>query len=366
MKQRFQLFSLLLFITSCVQNNSLKKENKEINLIKYAQNIQIIEEGKVVKVHIFNSQSNKTLKYLLSKDKSVTDQKGYIRITIPIRSIITLSGTHIGMLSKINELDKIVGVSDKKYIYNPKILKKIASGSTIDFGGESSISFESIVKSKAQLLMYSGFGQEFPHSEQLMKLGTVCIPNYDWKENNPLGKAEWIMFFGFLTGKEKEATRYFEKIEKEYNSLKILSKKSSSSPTLFSGNLTGDIWYTPAGESFNAQLFKDANSNYLYKDSKGTGSLELSLEKVLVDNSATEFWLNPGQATLSQILSANPKMKYFNAVKNEKVFCYSSKTNLFWEMSAIEPHHVLSDMISILHPDLRLKKAMYFYQNTNK
>lgn len=346
-----------------------KTENHAVhtseNQINFAQTLEIFQDSNHVKVHIVNPENKLVYKYYLARnDKNIPTE--YTFIKTPVSSIIALSGTHIGMLSKIDQVSRIVGVSDRKYIYNPELLEKIKTGKTADYGGESAIPFESIVKTKAQLLIFSGFGQEYPQSEQLLKLGTVCVPNFDWKENHPLGKAEWIKFFGHLTGKEKEATAYFNSIVEDYTKLKNKAKKAKNRPTLFSGNLTGDIWFTPAGQSFNAILFHDANSHYVYRNTKGTGSLELTMEKVLSENTETEFWLNPGYSCTADVLKINPKMNYFKAIKKNQVYCYSPNMNKFWELSAIEPHHVLSDLIKILHPDLRSDKHLYFYTNISK
>jgi iron complex transport system substrate-binding protein len=211
--------------------------------------------------------------------------------------------------------------------------------------------------------MYSGFGSEFPHTDQLIKLGTVCIPNYDWKENHPLGKAEWIKFFGYLTGKQKIAESYFNNVVKEYKHLSKIALKAKTKPTVFSGNITGEIWYTPAGESFFAKLFKDANCNYVYADTKGIGSIELSFERILLDNKNTDFWFNPGFSPLDAIVEANPKMSYFKSVQNKNVFCYSPHMDFFWELGAVEPHHVLEDLIKIMHPELVKDKQLHFYKN---
>lgn len=357
-------FVLISTLFSCSNRTEEKSKSfNKLNRINYAKTIEIFEEDEFVRVHILNPETKTTIKYFLSAKKDLQLPEGYIFIQTPIKSIITLSSTHIGMLSKIDAIEKIKGVSNKKFIHNSELRKRIDSGKVKDFGDEINISFESIVKSKAQILMYSGFGSEFAHTEQLMKLGTICIANYDWKENHPLGKAEWIKFFGYLTGKEKQAENYFKSIVKEYNSLVELAKKSKEKPSVFSGNIYGEIWNTPAGESFYAKLFKDANCNYAYADSKGVGSLELSFEKVLTDNVNTDFWFNPGYFPLSEILKINPKMAYFKSVQMKNVYCYSPTMDLYWEMGAVEPHHVLEDLMKILHPELFKNKKLYFYKN---
>lgn len=354
----------LFFFASCSDLNGTDsiKNNNAKNEISYAKTIELFEDSLGCKVHIYNPDTKITTRYYLAK-KNTNTPENYQFIQTPVRSIITLSGTQIGMLSELNSLDLIVGVSSKNYIYNPLVLKNIEANNIKDFGDETLISFEQIIESKAQLLMYSGFTSDFPHAEQLAKAGVICIPDYDWKEQHPLGKAEWIKFFGYLVGKEKPAKTYFDECEKAYNELKKSVATSSSKPTVFCGNLTGTSWFTPAGESYYALLLNDAGANYVYAQTKGVGSLDLSFEKVLNDNIETDYWLNPGIASLQTILKNNGKMSYFDAVKNKKVFCYSPNMNKYWEMSAIQPHYVLSDLIRILHPEKSKAKHSYFYEN---
>jgi iron complex transport system substrate-binding protein len=233
-------------------------------------------------------------------------------------------------------------------------------------GEENSIPVESIIRSKSELLIYSGFGKAFPFQEQLEKLGTICLANYDWKENHPLGKAEWIKVFGYLTGKDNSASIYFNRVEKDYLRLKKIASKLKSTPTLFSGNLVGDIWYSPAGESYNAILFKDAKGAYKYAQTSGTGSTENSFEQIFSENVNTEYWLNPGVVSKKELLNNQPKFKLFQAYKNNKIFSFTFSGNEFWERSAIEPNHVLSDLIRILHPELKLKNKLYFYRTLSK
>jgi iron complex transport system substrate-binding protein len=113
-------------------------------------------------------------------------------------------------------------------------------------------------------------------------------------------------------------------------------------------------------------LLNDAGADYVYANTKGVGSLDLSFEKVLNENRSTEFWVNPGIASLQTILKNNGKMNYFEAVKNKKVYCYSPNMNKYWEMSAIQPHYVLSDLIRILHPEKSKAKHSYFYENIGR
>jgi len=73
-----------------------------------------------------------------------------------------------------------------------------------------------------------------------------------------------------------------------------LAKKATLKPTVLSGNMYKDVWYTPAGNSFEAKLINDANGDYLWKNSKGTGSLSLSIEAILEKGQNANIWLGGG------------------------------------------------------------------------
>ncbi len=334
------------------ENHSIETEKSKT--ISYAKNFQISRISEKTFLEIMDPETGKVQRKI--------DISEFTKFSNPkMPAIVALSSTHIGMISKLNEESKIVGVSVMQYVSNRSVKSNFEKGKIIELGEETSIPLEQLIKSKANIIIYSGFGKEFPHQKQLEKLGIICIPNYDWKEIHPLGKAEWIKVFGVLLGKEKEAENYFSSIEKEYNKLKELAKNTTTSDCLFSGNVFGDYWYTPAGESFNAKIFKDANCDYAYADTKGTGSLSLNLEKVLEKNANCKFWINPGAKTLKELQQLNSKAIYFGAFKQQQVYCYSNNGNYFWEMSAIEPQKVLADIIQITHPELKIKNPLYFY-----
>ena len=355
-------FIFLFIFFSCTESIVKSESVSGKSIIKYAKNLEIIEERDFVLIHLMDPETNQIEKrFVLIKTELRTPQ-GYIVIKTPITSIIALSSTHIGMLSKLNSTSLVSGVSSHLYVHDSLVLKNYRQGEVIEMGEENSIPVESIIKSKANVLIYSGFGNSFPHEEQLEKIGIACVSNYDWREIHPLGKAEWIKLFGYLTGKEKEANEYFACIEKEYKELKKIALKAKSKPTLFSGNMAGDVWHSPAGESFNAVLFKDANCDYKYAKTKGTGSVAKSFEEMLKDNRTTEFWFNPGVISKKELLNSQAKFSHFEALKKNKVYSYSYSGNEFWERSAIEPHHVLSDLIHILHPEIENKRNYYFYR----
>ncbi len=365
MKKLQIIFLVITLLSGCTHKTGQKSKRQRQNILQHAKNLHITLKEDHALVELTNPSNNKTYRYCVSKNEGIKAPPGYTSILAPVRSIIAFSGTETGMLTKLNAIDKISAVSDQRFIYSKTLLKRIQQGKVMDFKGNQTNAFERIVACKSSLLIFSGFEEDFPKSKQLKSLGTLCIPNYDWKEKHPLGKAEWIIFMGVLIGKEKEAIHYFEGIKKDYVRLVKQIKQYKNKPSVFCGNLLGDTWFSPAGESYNAKLIADAGGSYVYSKSEGIGSLSLSMERIYKDNKHTQIWLNPGIHAMEQLLQNNPKMSLFDCVKNKQVYCYSHNMNKFWELSAIEPQKLLGDLIKIFNRNAGNKDDLYFYQKVS-
>lgn len=353
-------------MVSC-QTSSGSKDKETASFtshLKYAVNFKIIPHEDYTELQILDPEKGQVeSKYALVKRNTQVDfPKEMVKIEVPVKSVVALSGTHIGMMEKIKCADRISGISSRNYVANKTVLKGCDQGKVLEFDDFGQLNPERVLETPAKIIIYSGFGKTPQNEEKLSKLGILCLPNYDWRENHPLGKAEWVKLFGCLFGKEQEAENYFSKVEKEYIQLQKMAGELDEKPTVFSGSIIGDSWYMPAGESYGSTLFKDAGADYTAAREKGTGSVSYSFEQVLKSNQKSTYWFNPGFSSNSQLLAANAKYQYFDAYKRNKIYCYSHDMNGFWENSAIEPNHVLSDLIQIIHAGKVDKTALYFYR----
>ncbi|MFN5415656.1 MAG: ABC transporter substrate-binding protein [Flavobacteriia bacterium] len=356
-------FCLIILLVAC-QNSQEKIEDTKIEYSsKYAKYFNIIDHKIFVELQIINPDSKQIeKKYALLKNGVQVKLSGdYIPIQVPIQSIITLNGTDIGMLDKLGLSHKISAVSNIQYVYNQTVKRSFKAGKVKNVNDFSQMNPEEVAK-LGKVISYSGFGTPPTNEDKLNKLGVICIPNYDWREIHPLGKAEWIKVFACLFDSQDKSEKYFKKIAKEFIKLEKSAKKIKSKPTLISGCMIGDYWYMPSGNSYNSYLFDKAKSSYVGKDKLGTGSQTYTMEEVLKNYQQTEFWVNPGFKSKKELLLANEKYKYLKAFKTNNIYCYSHNMNHFWEMSAVEPQKVLSDLIQILHPNETSKKNLYFYK----
>lgn len=350
---------LFLSLAICFLSACSNKKNDEIESvgdyeeveIQYAENFTLKKIEKGYLLELLDPTTKKVDQtYTIHPEKN--------------KKIISLTSTLNGMLAILESQDLLVGISDKSHVYDSKIMKLFRKGQIKEYGDQSRNSIEKIVASNASIIFYDIVDEKFPNQEKLKKFGVNVMPIYDWRENHPLAKAEWIKVVGAITGKMKEANGFFDEVVENYKSLQKVGAKFQDRPTVLCGNLIGDVWYTPSGGNYFAMMIKDAGGKYRYEKTKGTISLGLSIEQILKDNMETEFWLNPGFPKKSSILKMNPHVKHLRAFNN-KVFCYSKGMKKFWEQSAARPDLVLSDMIHIFHPEEESIKKLVFYKKIN-
>jgi iron complex transport system substrate-binding protein len=332
---RLLTISLVFFIFSCStkSDNSKQDFQKSENSCEFSQWLRIEERQDSTIIQIIHPDRKKVIERLAFAHNSKSNQK---------TNIAAFSATHLGMLSVLGEQNSVVAVADEKLVFDPKILNQIKSNKTSSMVAEEQVSIERNLLCKTNYLIYSAFSGDFKNGSRLKKMGVTCIPNFDWRETHPLGRAEWILLFGYLTGKQNVAKEIFKEIVQEYQSIQKKVKRKSKRKVI-SGNFINDYWYAPAGNSFQAQMFKDAGINYIYENSKGTGSLEMSKEKIVSTTADIQIWLNPGFATKKDILNANPKAKFLPFLSNSKIYCTAKNLNKFWELGAIQPHLILKD-----------------------
>jgi len=334
-------FFLLLGCTD--QKTTEHAKNK--NLCEHSQYLHIYKFQKGYKVEILDPDQQRKLHVFQI-------QEPYVRIAV-------LSATHVGMISALGQQEKICAVSDAKYLLDPRVKRLLQLKRIADLQTELGFSAEKLLQRKAQVVVYSGFGNE---SQQLKRLpaNMLKIANFEWREKTPLARAEWLLLFGALCGQFDEAKQLFEEIEANYIRIQKEAQQNNHSnqlPVLLSGNLYGDQWIAPAGQSFEAHLYKDAGLAYLFSKEQGTGSVFKSLAEILRKGPAVGIWLNPGLPSRKAILKQFPKAQFFPFFK-KPIYCYTSNTNKYWEQAAVHPDWLLSDLSRIASGQI---KKLHFY-----
>lgn len=363
----YKLYIILCFVlfSSC-KNEESKTINATLNgeavLVEYAKGFEIkqFEGYKLLTVKDPWPKANKSFTYLLAKKNAEipSDIQYDLKITIPVKRIVVTSTTHIPSLEILNESQSLVGFPGLDYISSEKTRALISKGHITELGQNEAINTEILISLAPDLVIGFAVDGNNKTFNTIQKSNIPVLYNGDWIEESPLGKAEWIKFFGAFYNKDLQASEKFNEIRNSYLQSKELARNAKSSPTVLSGSMYKDQWYVPYGNSWQAQFIKDANANYIYSDTKGSGSISLSFESVLDESKDADYWVAPGQfQSFQQLAETSSHYSQFKAVQEKNVFTYNNSLGatggtIYYELAPTRPDLVLKDLISIFHPEL--------------
>jgi iron complex transport system substrate-binding protein len=360
------------FFLQCKKESNATKISSTENTIKYAKgfSVQNNEGYSIVTVKNPWPNASKTYTYILKKEKGIVPDslKNNVTINVPLKSIVVTSTTHIPSLEMLDVEQTLVGFPNLKYISSEKVRALIDNGKVKELGANQALNTEVLIDLQPDVIIGYGIDNDTKSLDNLEKSGLKVLLNGDWNEETPLGKAEWLKLFGALYDKQAKANELFSIIEKDYlNTIKI-AKLDSIQPTILAGDMFQDKWYLPKGTSWGSILLKEANANYLWSETTGSGSLSLSFETVYFKAKDADFWITSGQfSTLQEMLDANPHYGQFEAFKKGNVYSFAGKKGktggiLYYELAPNRPDMVLKDLVKILHPDLLPSYEPFFFE----
>lgn len=279
--------------------------------------------------------------------------------------IVCMSSTHIAMLDALGETGRIVGVSGKQYVSNPKIRESEIP----DVGYEGNMDYETLLAACPDLVLLFSVNGASSLEPKLKEFDIPFLYVGDYVEEDPLGKAEWLVPLAEVIGKRAEGERLFKEIEQRYLSLRDKVKDSvNTAPKVMVNAPFLDVWYMPSTESYVARMIKDAGGEYIYQKNTGSSSEPIDIEEALALVSDTDFWINIGAVnTLDELKSVFPKFAKFPCVTSGKVYNNNRLStpgggNDCYESGVVNPDVILHDMVKIFHPELVNEEFTYYRQ----
>ena len=200
----FILFISAAFLNACSTGNP----SGDVTVLfqpKYAKGFRVVKSGNDTLIqflshsHSHSHSDSPTVSYTVSLSK------------INPERIALLSTTHSYFINALNGMNNVCGVTYADRIQLENLQAQIASGKTQNLTRNGDVSMEDLLILDPSVLFSVPF-ESTPYQSKLPQC--AVIPTTEYLEEHPLGKAEWIKLFGYLTGKEKLADHYFGKVVK--------------------------------------------------------------------------------------------------------------------------------------------------------
>ena len=337
-------------------------------------------------------------------------------VRTPVERSAVFIAPHCQLMYELGCQQAIRGVCDLNYINIPDVRKRAASAgkassekassgnasaqnSIVDCGSSMAPDIERIIALKPEAILVSPFENSGGYGK-LDKLHIPIIEAADYMESSPLGRAEWMKFYGMLFGKDKnisttaagkaseaavgkasgaaagkasEATlpascelradSLFAQIEKEYLDLKAEAGKLPKGLSILTERKTGNVWYVPGGQSTIGILLKDANARYIFSDDQHSGSLPMSPEQILAKGKQVDVWAFKyfGGAPLSQVqlLQEYDGYKALAAFNRGNIYQVDTSTVPYFELTSFHPELLLREFIILAHGE-RFGKLKFY------
>ena len=354
------LLGFAFWMVACTPSGkqTSSKEALSSDSIQYAQGFTVQRFDTYIMVEVRDPWDSTRLlqRYLLvDRTKSVPGglPKGTI-VKVPVKDIVIYTSVHAAIIDQLHETDKVIGVCEPRYMDTPAIQEGIQAGRIADLGEATSPNIEKMIEIGAELVIASPFQNN--SYGPVEKIGIPIIEGADYMEAFPLGRTEWIRFYGLLFGKEEMADSIFKETEQAYLSLKDLTANIDNRPTVLSEKKFGSSWYVPSGDSYMAHLIEDAGADYMFKDLPGAGSTPLAFETVFDKAIHADIWLvkynQSSEMTYNDLRSEYTPYENFDAFKKKRIYTCNTGAVPYYEEFPIHPEYLLKDLIWIFHPEL--------------
>lgn len=307
-------------------------------------------------------------------------------VRTPVERSAVFIAPHCQLMYEMGCQQAIRGVCDLDYINIPDVKKRAASAgkaaagktsaenSIVDCGSSMAPDIERIIALKPEAILLSPFENSGGYGK-LDKLHIPIIEAADYMESSPLGRAEWMKFYGMLFGNEEgksngisgscepKADSLFAKIEKEYLKLKAEAAGYPKGLSILTERKTGNVWYVPGGQSTIGILLKDANARYIFEDDEHSGSLAMSPEQILAKGKQVDVWAFKyfGGAPLSQaqLFQEYDGYKALAAFSLGNIYQVDTSTVPYFELTSFHPELLLREFIILAHGE-RFGKLRFY------
>ena len=277
----------------------------------------------------------------------------------PVSNLYLVSSGVMDMFDKIDAIDTLSFSSQKAdgwYIEGAK--KAMEEGSLVYAGKYSKPDYELLVSGNCSLAIENTMIQHTPKViEMLSDFDIPTLIEYSSYENEPLGRMEWVKFFGALTGREEEAERIFgeqeqivEKILQENQADKTGKEQQTVAFFYITSNGLAQV---RKSTDYLAKMIEMAGGSYIFdnltEESSSRSTVSMQLEDFydgakdadyLIYNST----LDGGVKSIDELIDKFPLLADFRAVQNGHVWC---TTNDMYQQS-MSIGYMIRDIHSML------------------
>ena len=248
----------------------------------------------------------------------------------PVKNLYLVASSVMDMFAQLDSMDAIsmCGLKEEDW-YIPAAKQAMKDGTLLYAGKYSQPDYELLLSQNCSMAIENSMIYHTPEvMEKLDEFGIPTLVEYSSYEEHPLGRVEWVRFFGALLDQEEKADQLFEK-QKE--ALKRVETEESTGKTVAFFYITSNgLVQVRQSTDYIPKMIELAGGKYVFEnlgdpDSRRS-TVNLQLEDFYDGAQDADFLvynttIDRQVQTLEDLLKKCSLLKDFKAVKNHQVWC---------------------------------------------
>lgn len=354
----------LLGLCSCSSPSSNLKEEKAEQTqqtlvyektmeLKYAENFQVDYYEGGYTMLLLPMEHTKFLVVPEGMEEPSGLEKDIIVLNRPIQNLYVVASSVMDMFQELDSLNIIAFSGQKEENWYIEGAKKAMQEGKMQYAGKyNQPDYERIVSGNCSLAIENMMISHAPEvKEKLNEFGIPVMIERSSYETHPLGRVEWVKFFGALLGKEKEAEQIFQKQEEILK--KVTGEEKTGKTVAFFFVTSNGMIQVRQSNDYIPKMIELAGGTYVFsdlgEDSTKRSTINMQVEEFYNGAKDADFLIynssiDGGVKNLEQLLEKCDVLKDFKAVKEGNVWC---TTNNMYQQS-LSIGYLMEDIYKML------------------
>lgn len=248
----------------------------------------------------------------------------------PVKNLYLVASSAMDMFRALDGLDSIAFSGQKKdgwYIEEAR--QAMERGDMLYAGKYNKPDYELMVSNGCTLAIENMMISHSPEViEKLKESGIPVMTEYSSYEAHPLGRVEWVKFYGALLGREEEAEKIFEEQEAIFEQMAI-DEKTDKTVAFFFVMANGLIQVRQSSD-YIPKMIELAGGKYVFEDLGDAETrrftMNIQVEAFYAGAKDADFLIynssiDGGVSSMEELLDKCGLLADFKAVKEGNVWC---------------------------------------------
>lgn len=321
--------------------------------LRYAENFSVdyYEGGYTVLTTVMDGK-----RFLLVPERAKTPKglgQDVVVLQRPVKDIYLVASAVMDSFCELDGLSAIAFSGQKAegwYIDDAR--KAMDAGDILYAGKYNKPDYELIVSKGCSLAIENMMISHSPEvTEKLEDFGIPVMIEYSSYESHPLGRVEWVKFFGALLGKEKEAEEIFAGQEAILD--KVTAGKKTDKTVAFFFITSNGLVQVRQSDDYIPKMIELAGGKYIFEDlgeaDTKRSTMNIQVEEFYSGAKEADFLIynssiDGGVSDVEELLDKCGLLADFKAVKEGNVWC---TTNDMYQQS-LSIGYLMEDIYDML------------------